>query len=238
MHRSLSTRMTMTHDFRPFALAWNGKQKQTALNGTPRGARCSCGPGAQNPRGIRGGGARGRAELPARRGRAPLHRYGASFVTSGSLTSASLAAVPPTGAECGTAAGVKPNREPREGLRFTHLLLKDKEKNKMQTWNHLACRSDAKAARHFCLSRTSGESVTDSVSSRGWNKKTRHSLTKGSVSGGGTGSPLRAAELRLQVGLRVFGLAASRAGHEGGLGAHGRSWRSCGGRRVSPPATE
>lgn len=32
VHRSLNTRMTMTHDFRPFALAWNGKQKQTALN--------------------------------------------------------------------------------------------------------------------------------------------------------------------------------------------------------------
>lgn len=54
----------------------------------------------------------------------------------------------------------------------------------MQTWNHLACRSDAKAARHFCLSRTSGESLTDSVSIRGWNKKTRHSLTKGVLSGG------------------------------------------------------
>lgn len=52
----------------------------------------------------------------------------------------------------------------------------------MQTWNHLACRSDAKAARHFCLSRTSGASLPASVSSRGWNKKTRHSLTKGVLS--------------------------------------------------------
>lgn len=94
----------------------------------------------------------------------------------------------------------------------------------MQTWNHLACRSDAKAARHFCLSRTSGESVTDSVSSRGWNKKTRHSLTKGgSVSGGGTGSPLRAAELRLQVGLWALGLTvssgAAKSGAAGRTGA-------------------
>lgn len=54
----------------------------------------------------------------------------------------------------------------------------------MQTWNHLACRRDAKAARHFCLSRTSGGSLTDSVSIHGWNKKTRHSLTKGFLSGG------------------------------------------------------
>lgn len=54
----------------------------------------------------------------------------------------------------------------------------------MQTWNHLACRRDAKAARHFCLSRTSGGSLTDSVSIHGWNKKTRYSLTKGFLSGG------------------------------------------------------
>lgn len=64
-------------------------------------------------------------------------------------------------------------------VKLRHSLPKDKEKNKMQTWNHLACRRDAKAARHLCLSRTSGGSLTDSVSIHGWNKKTRHSLTKG-----------------------------------------------------------
>lgn len=52
-------------------------------------------------------------------------------------------------------------------------------KDKMQTWNHLAWRRDAKAARHFCLSSTSGGSLTDSVSIGGWDKKTRYSLTKG-----------------------------------------------------------
>lgn len=67
----------------------------------------------------------------------------------------------------------------------------------MQTWNHLACRSDAKAARHFCLSRTSGESLTDSVSIRGWNKKTRHSLTKGVLSGGEGMRQLPNGQLRL-----------------------------------------
>lgn len=49
----------------------------------------------------------------------------------------------------------------------------------MQTWNHLAWRRDAKAVRHFCLSSTSGGSLTDSVSIGRWNKKTRYSLTKG-----------------------------------------------------------
>lgn len=34
----------------------------------------------------------------------------------------------------------------------------------MQTWNHLAWRRDAKAVRHFCLSRTSGGSMTVRVS--------------------------------------------------------------------------
>lgn len=60
----------------------------------------------------------------------------------------------------------------------------------MQTWNHLAWRRDAKAVRHFCLSRTSGGSLTDSVSIGGWNKKTRYSLTKGGsvTRPGGVGS--------------------------------------------------
>lgn len=52
-------------------------------------------------------------------------------------------------------------------------------KGEIQTWNHLAWRRDAKAVRHFCLSRTSGGSLTESDSSGGWNKKTRYSLTKG-----------------------------------------------------------
>lgn len=43
----------------------------------------------------------------------------------------------------------------------------------MQTWNHLACRRDAKAARHLCLSRTSGGSLTEGASIHGRNKKTR-----------------------------------------------------------------
>ena len=34
----------------------------------------------------------------------------------------------------------------------------------MQTWNHFACRNAAKASRHFCLSRTSGGSLTVTVS--------------------------------------------------------------------------
>ena len=67
----------------------------------------------------------------------------------------------------------------------------------MQTWNHLACRRDAKAARHFCLSRTSGGSLTDSVSIHGWNKKTRHSLTKGFLSGGKGMWQLPKGQLRL-----------------------------------------
>lgn len=67
----------------------------------------------------------------------------------------------------------------------------------MQTWNHLACRRDAKAARHFCLSRTSGGSLTDSVSIHGWNKKTRYSLTKGFLSGGKGMWQLPKGQLRL-----------------------------------------
>lgn len=61
-------------------------------------------------------------------------------------------------------------------------------KDKIQTWNHLAWRRDAKAVRHFCLSRTSGGSLTESDSIGRWNKKTRYSLTKGSsvIRPGGT----------------------------------------------------
>ena len=35
---------------------------------------------------------------------------------------------------------------------------KCEEQKGMQTWNHLACLSAAKASRHFCLSKTSGGS--------------------------------------------------------------------------------
>lgn len=56
---------------------------------------------------------------------------------------------------------------------------KKTNKDKMQTWNHLAWRRDANAVRHFCLSRASGGSLTDSVSIGRWNKKTMYSLTKG-----------------------------------------------------------
>ena len=35
----------------------------------------------------------------------------------------------------------------------------------MPTWNHLAWRREARAVRHFCLSRTSGGSTTVCVSS-------------------------------------------------------------------------
>lgn len=34
---------------------------------------------------------------------------------------------------------------------------------KSQTWNHLACRRAARASRHFCLSKTSGGSLTVTV---------------------------------------------------------------------------
>lgn len=49
----------------------------------------------------------------------------------------------------------------------------------LQTWNHLAWRRDAKAERHFCLSRTSGGSLTVCVSIVEVGKKKRYSLTKG-----------------------------------------------------------
>lgn len=42
---------------------------------------------------------------------------------------------------------------------FTNIRLKSKGRY-VPTWNHLACRKAAKAARHFCLSRTSGGSFT------------------------------------------------------------------------------
>lgn len=63
-------------------------------------------------------------------------------------------------------------------LKATFVL--ETNKDKIQTWNHLAWRREAKAVRHFCLSRTSGGSMTESVSIGRWNKKTRYSLTKGS----------------------------------------------------------
>lgn len=70
------------------------------------------------------------------------------------------------------------NIQHKTKLKTTSVL--ETNKDKIQTWNHLAWRRDAKAVRHFCLSRTSGGSLTESESIGRWNKKTRYSLTKGS----------------------------------------------------------
>lgn len=106
---------------------------------------------------------------------------------------------------------VQKNKKHETKLKATSVL--ETNKDKIQTWNHLAWRREAKAARHFCLSRTSGGSMTESVSIGRWNKKTRYSLTKGSSvsrpggpqAGGGrggdpsTGEPQNALNLPLII---------------------------------------
>lgn len=71
-------------------------------------------------------------------------------------------------------------REHSASNQTQNYIVLETNKDKIQTWNHLAWRRDAKAVRHFCLSRTSAGSMTESVSIGRWNKKTRYSLTKGS----------------------------------------------------------